>query len=314
MRWPRVVQVRSVRQVEDRTLVEAVMERREMLAVLGAASAAQVLGGVTPMMAESVTPVTGAMPGAGRIRQSVCRWCYQSIPLDTLARDVAAMGFKAIDLLSENEWATIKPFGLVCAVANGPSTIPIGFNRLDQHDRLVAESERLLPLVAAAGIPQMIVFSGNRAGMSDAEGLANCAVGLKRIMPMAEKLGVTVIMELLNSKVDHKDYMCDHTAWGVELAKRVGSERFKLLYDVYHMQIMEGDVIRTIRDNFAYIGHYHTGGVPGRHEIDDAQELNYPTIMKAIAELGFKGYVAQEFIPAREPMVSLREAFRICDV
>ena len=286
------------------------MERREMLAALGAVSAAQMLGGITPMLAESVTP---AAP-AGRIRQSVCRWCYQAIPLDTLARDVAAMGFKGIDLLSETEWATIKPYGLTCAVSNGPSTIPIGFNRPDQHDLLVAESERLLPLVAAAGIPQMIVFSGNRAGMSDAEGLANCAVGLKRIMPTAERLGVTVIMELLNSKVDHKDYMCDHTAWGAELVKRVGSPRFKLLYDVYHMQIMEGDVIRTIRENFAYINHYHTGGVPGRHEIDDAQELHYPTIMKAIADLGFTGYVAQEFIPVREPMVSLREAYALCNV
>ncbi|HYW51430.1 MAG TPA: TIM barrel protein, partial [Gemmatimonadaceae bacterium] len=151
-------------------------------------------------------------------------------------------------------------------------------------------------------------------GMSDAEGLANCSTGLKRIMPLAEKLGVTVIMELLNSKVDHKDYMCDRTAWGVELAKAVGSQRFKLLYDVYHMQIMEGDVIRTIRDNFAWIGHYHTGGVPGRHEIDDAQELNYPRIMKAIADLGFTGFVAQEFIPERSPMVSLREAYALCNV
>jgi hydroxypyruvate isomerase len=281
-----------------------------MLAVLGAASAAQMLGGVTPMMAESIVPAAGA----GRLKQSVCRWCYQSIPLDTLCKDVSAMGFKAIDLLSENEWATLKPYGLTCAVSNGPSTIPIGFNRLDQHDRLVAESERLLPLVAAAGIPQMIVFSGNRAGMSDAEGLANCAIGLKRIMPTAERVGVTVIMELLNSKVDHHDYMCDHTAWGVELVKRVGSPRFKLLYDVYHMQIMEGDVIRTIRDNFAYINHYHTGGVPGRHEIDDAQELNYPRIMRALAELGFTGYVAQEFIPVRDPMVSLKEAYALCNV
>ena len=287
------------------------MERREMLAVLGAASAAQVLGGVTPMMAESVVAPSGS---AGRIRQSVCRWCYQSIPLDTLSRDVAAMGFKAIDLLSENEWATLRPYGLMCAVSNGPTTIPVGFNRPDQHDRIVKESERLLPLVAAAGIPQMIVFSGNRGGMSDAEGLANCVVGLKRITPLAEKLGVTVIMELLNSKVDHKDYMCDHTTWGAELVKQVGSPRFKLLYDVYHMQIMEGDVIRTIRDNFAHINHYHTGGVPGRHEIDNAQELNYPRIMSAIAELGFTGYVAQEFIPVREPMVSLKEAYALCNV
>ena len=178
----------------------------------------------------------------------------------------------------------------------------------------MAESERLLPLIAAAGIPQMIVFSGNRAGMSDVQGIVNCAVGLKRITPLAEKLGVTIIMELLNSKVDHKDYMCDHTAWGVELVKRVGSPRFKLLYDVYHMQIMEGDVIRTIRDNHTHIGHYHTGGVPGRNEIDESQELFYPRIMKALVELGYDGYVAQEFIPARDPMTSLRQAFALCNV
>jgi hydroxypyruvate isomerase len=286
------------------------MERREMLAVLGATSAAQVLGGLSPMSASAM--VTAG--NAGRLKQSVCRWCYGGISLDTLCRDVSAMGFKSVELLSENEWATLTPFGLTCAVANGPSTIPVGFNRRNEHDRLVKESERLLPLVAAAGIPQMIVFSGNRAGMSDAEGLENCAIGLRRIMPLAEQLGVTVIMELLNSKVDHKDYMCDHTAWGVELCKRVGSERFKLLYDVYHMQIMEGDVIRTIRDNFAYIGHYHTGGVPGRHEIDDAQELNYPRIMRTLAELGYTGFVGQEFIPTREPMVSLREAYTLCNV
>ena len=287
------------------------MDRRELLAALGAASAAQVLGG-TPLFADAMTAASPAH--TGRIRQSVCRWCYQAIPLDVLARDVAAMGFKSVELLSENEWATVRRAGLTCAVANGPSTIPVGFNRPSEHDRLVQESERLLPLVAAAGIPQMIVFSGNRAGMSDGQGLANCAVGLKRIMPLAEKFGVTVIMELLNSKVDHKDYMCDHTAWGAALVKAVGSPRFKLLYDVYHMQIMEGDVIRTIRENFAHIGHYHTGGVPGRHEIDDAQELNYPRIMRAIADLGFTGFVGQEFIPERSPMVSLREAYVLCNV
>jgi hydroxypyruvate isomerase len=248
------------------------------------------------------------------MKQSVCRWCYSSIPLDVLCRDVAEMGIASVELLSENEWATPRQFGLTCAVSNGPSTIPVGFNRPDQHDRLVAESERLLPLIAAAGIPQMIVFSGNRDGMSDAEGLANCVVGLKRIMPTAERLGVTVIMELLNSKVDHKDYMCDHTPWGVELARQVGSRRFRLLYDIYHMQIMEGDVIRTIRDNFAEIGHYHTGGVPGRHEIDGSQELNYPRIMMTLAELGYTGFVGQEFVPVREPMVSLKEAYTLCNV
>ena len=286
------------------------MERREMLAVLGAASAAQVLGAVTPIVADAMT----TSDGAKKLKQSVCRWCYQSMPLDVLCRNVAAMGFSSVELLSESEWPVVKQFGLTCAVANGPSTIPVGFNRLDQHDRLVAESVRLLPLVAAAGIPQMIVFSGNRAGMADAQGLENCAAGLKRITPLAEKLGVTIIMELLNSKVDHKDYMCDRTAWGVELVLRVGSPRFKLLYDVYHMQIMEGDVIRTIRDNYTHIGHFHTGGVPGRNEIDESQELFYPRIMKALVELGYDGYVAQEFIPARDPMTSLRQAYALCNV
>jgi hydroxypyruvate isomerase len=199
-------------------------------------------------------------------------------------------------------------------MANGPSTIPVGFNRPDQHDRLVAESERLLPLVAEAGLPNMIVFSGNRAGMADGEGLENCAVGLKRITPLAERLGVTVCMELLNSKIDHKDYMCDRTPWGAELVKRVGSPRFKLLYDIYHMQIMEGDVIRTIRENLPFIGHFHTGGVPGRNEIDDTQELTYRTICQAIADAGFAGFLAQEFIPKRDPLTSLREAAVLCDV
>jgi hydroxypyruvate isomerase len=284
------------------------MERRDLLRSAGALSAAHMLGGLTMVDPRHQTA------GVNRLKQSVCRWCYSSIPLETLCKDAAAMGLKSVELLSENEWHVPKQFGITCAVANGPGTIPVGWNRPDQHARLIAESERLLPLVAAAGIPQMIVFSGNRAGMADGEGLAHCADGLKRIMPTAERLGVTVIMEMLNSKVDHKDYQADHTAWAVALAKAIGSPRFKLLYDVYHMQIMEGDVLRTIRDNFAFIGHIHTGGVPGRHEIDDAQELNYPRIMTTLAELGFAGYVGQEFIPTRDPMVSLREAYTLCNV
>jgi hydroxypyruvate isomerase len=282
------------------------MERREVLRTVGAMSAAHVMSGLTFGHDRA--------PAINRLKQSVCRWCYSSISLETLCRDVAAMGIKSVELLSENEWSVPAQFGLRCAVANGPGTIPLGWNRPDQHARLIAESERLLPLVAAAGIPQMIVFSGNRAGMPDGEGLANCAAGLRRIMPTAERLGVTVIMEMLNSKVDHKDYQADHTAWAVELAKAIGSARFKLLYDVYHMQIMEGDVLRTIRDNIAFISHIHTGGVPGRHEIDDAQELNYPRIMTTLADLGFDGYVGQEFIPTRDPMTSLREAFTLCNV
>jgi hydroxypyruvate isomerase len=253
---------------------------------------------------------------AARLKQSVCRWCYQDIPLDVLCREAAKIGLVSVELLSEQEWAVPKRFGLTCAMANGPSTIPVGFNRPDQHDRLVVESERLLPLVAKAGLPNMIVFSGNRGGLSDAEGVENCVRGIKRIMPAAERAGVTVCMELLNSKVDHKDYQCDHTPWGVEVVKRVGSPRFKLLYDIYHMQIMEGDVIRTIRDNFAHIGHYHTGGVPGRHELDETQELQYRAIMTALATLGYQGFIGQEFIPSagRDPLGSLRHGFGVCAV
>jgi hydroxypyruvate isomerase len=253
---------------------------------------------------------------SARLKQSVCRWCYQDIPLDVLCREAAKIGLASVELLSEQEWALPKRFGLTCAMANGPTTIPIGFNRPDQHDRLVAESERLLPLVAKAGLPNMIVFSGNRGALSDPEGVENCVRGIKRIAPTAERLGVTICMELLNSKVDHKDYQCDRTAFGVEVVKRVGSPRFKLLYDIYHMQIMEGDVIRTIRDNFAHIAHYHTGGVPGRHELDETQELQYRAIMTALASLGYQGFVGQEFIPSsgRDPLGSLRHGFTVCSV
>ncbi len=261
-----------------------------------------------------VDAMRNAVAGAGRLKQSVCRWCYDKIPLDTLCKAAKEIGLASVELLDEDEWAVAKSHGLTCAVSNGPSTIPVGFNRRSEHDRLVKDSERLLPLVAAAGLPNMIVFSGNRAGMSDGEGLENCVVGLKRITPIAERLGVTVVMELLNSKVDHKDYMCDRTPWGAELVRRVESPRFKLLYDIYHMQIMEGDVIRTIRDNFDAIGHYHTGGVPGRNEIDDTQELAYPTIMRAIADLGYHGFIGQEFIPKRDPLTSLAQGVKICDV
>ena len=251
-----------------------------------------------------------------RLKQSVCRWCYQDVPLDVLCREAKKIGLVSVELLGEKEWDVPKRFGLTCAMANGPSTIPVGFNRPDQHDRLVAESERLLPLVAKAGLPNMIVFSGNRGGLSDAEGIENCVRGIKRITPTAERLGVTVCMELLNSKVDHKDYQCDRTSWGAEVVKRVGSPRFKLLYDIYHMQIMEGDVIRTIRDNFDHIAHYHTGGVPGRHELDETQELQYRAIMTALAERKYQGYVGQEFIPSpgREPLASLKHGFGVCAV
>jgi hydroxypyruvate isomerase len=236
------------------------------------------------------------------------------MPLEELCKAAAGMGILSVELLSENEWSIPAKFGLTCAVANGPTKIGEGINRVESHDAFVAESERLLPLVAAAGIPNMIVFSGNRAGMDDETGRKNCAAALKRITPVAEKAGVTVIMEMLNSKVDHKDYMADKTAWAIALVNDVASARFKLLYDIYHMQIMEGDVIRTITDNAAAIAHYHTGGVPGRREIDSSQELNYGAICRAIVGTGFTGFLGQEFIPSRDPMTSLAEGVAICDV
>jgi hydroxypyruvate isomerase len=251
---------------------------------------------------------------AGKLKQSVCKWCYSKQTLDELCVKAKEFGLLSVELLSENEWPTVKKHGLTCAMTNGPSGISDGWNRPADHDKLVKESERLLPLVKEAGFPSMIVFSGNRRGISDAEGLENCAKGLKRIMPLAEMLGVNVVMELLNSKRDHKDYQCDHTAWGVELCKRVGSDRFKLLYDIYHMQIMEGDVIDTIQKSHQYIAHYHTGGVPGRAEIDETQELFYPRICKAIVDTGYQGYLGQEFIPRRDPMASLAQSVRICTV
>jgi hydroxypyruvate isomerase len=250
-----------------------------------------------------------------RLKHSVCKWCYGDIPLDAFCARVKTLGIESVELLGESEWETVKRHGLTVAVANGPGGIAEGWNRPADHDRLVKESERLLPLIAGAGLPNMIVFSGNRRGISDADGLANCARGLKRITPLAEKLGVTVIMELLNSKRNHKDYQCDRTPWGVELVQRVGSPRFKLLYDIYHMQIMEGDVIASIQENIAHLGHFHTGGVPGRAEIDDTQELNYRRIAQAIADTGYTGFIAQEFIPKRpDKIASLAQAVQICTV
>ena len=279
--------------------------RREALA-LGAAAVVSAAASKV-----SATPPPAPAPTVGRLNQSVCKWCY-SMDLDTLCGHAAKLGLKSVELLGEADWPVVAKHGLTCAVANGPTSIGTGWNRVENHDKFVKESERLLPLVKAAGLPNMIVFSGNRAGQADSEGLVNCAKGLKRITGLAEELGVTVIMELLNSKVDHHDYQCDKTEWGVELVKRVGSPRFKLLYDIYHMQIMEGDVIRTIETHHEHIAHYHTGGNPGRNEIDATQELNYRRVAQAIADTGFKGYFAHEFIPKKDPVKSLEQARDIC--
>ncbi|MBP7482004.1 MAG: TIM barrel protein [Lacunisphaera sp.] len=251
----------------------------------------------------------------GSFHHSVCKWCYRDIPLAEFAAAVKGFGLESVELLNPEEWPVVQQLGLTCAMANGTTTITKGMNRLEHHAVYVPSMIERIKLCAAAGLPNVILFSGNRGGMSDEQGLENCAIGLKQLMGEAEKRGVTVCMELLNSKVNHKDYMCDRTPWGVELCKRVGSERFKLLYDIYHMQIMEGDVIRTIEENSACIGHYHTGGNPGRAEIDDTQELNYPAIMRAIKATGFKGFVGQEFIPKRQPALdSLKAAVRLCRV
>lgn len=258
----------------------------------------------------------GAVERKGRVNHSVCRWCYGQIPLDDLCKASKEMGIVSVELTGPTEWPTLQKYGLTSAMANGAGMgIEKGWNRREQHEALLKSYEEVIPLAAKAGLTNLICFSGNRAGLSDEDGIKICAEGLKKLMPAAEKHNVTVVMELLNSKVNHHDYQCDHTNWGVELCKAVGSERFKLLYDIYHMQIMEGDVIATIRKNHQYIAHYHTGGVPGRNEIDDSQELNYPAIMKAILDTGFKGHVAQEFIPKRpDALASLKQGVDICDV
>ena len=287
------------------------MNRRSAVGVIAGMAGLAV---VRDPKTEDREPFTPSRRPAGRIKQSVSRWCYDKLSLEELCAASKKIGLSAIDLLDEKDWNTPARFGLACAMANGFGSIPKGFNRPDNHDKLVADAERMMPLAAAAGVPNIVCFSGNRAGMSDGEGIANCIAGLKRITPTAERVGVTLCLELLNSKVDHHDYQADHTAWGVEVVKGVGSPRLKLLYDIYHMQIMEGDVVRTIRQHAPHIAHYHTGGVPGRNEIDDSQELNYRRVATAIAESGFTGFVAHEFVPRNDPLKSLGEAFAICNV
>jgi hydroxypyruvate isomerase len=196
----------------------------------------------------------------------------------------------------------------------GAGTIPDALNRKENHDRLEKEFRENIEKAAKAGVPNVITFSGNRRGLADDVGIENCVTGLNRVKKIAEDHNVMICLELLNSKVDHHDYQCDHTAWGVEVIKRVDSPKVKLLYDIYHMQIMEGDVIRTIRQNIQYLAHFHTGGIPGRHEIDSTQELNYGAVAKAIVDLGFHGYMAHEFVPAgKDPIQSLEDAAKLCD-
>jgi hydroxypyruvate isomerase len=269
--------------------------------------------------------LAGRLDAGSRINHSVCKWCYDDIPLDVLCIAGKEIGLQSIELLMPGDLFALRKHSLECAMVSFPTgetpqgvtvgLIEKAFNRLEHHDTLVSIYEPHLKASAEAGAKQVICFSGNREGMSDEQGLEHCATGIKRLLPLAEKLGITLVMELLNSKVDHPDYMCDHSAWGVELCKRIGSENFKLLYDIYHMQVMEGDVIATIRSSHDYFSHYHTGGVPGRNEIDETQELNYPAIMHAIADTGYQGFVGQEFIPTRaDKLASLKQGVGICSV
>lgn len=252
----------------------------------------------------------------GKINHSVARWCFNDFDVETLCTEAKKIGITGIDLVGPKEWPILKKHNLVSTMCNGAElNLVDGFNDQKFHEQLIKNYTEMIPLVAKAGYKNLICFSGNKRGKSDEEGWNNCVLGLQKLIPLAEKHKVTLVMELLNSKIDHKDYQCDKTSWGVELAKRLNSENFKLLYDIYHMQIDEGDVIRTIRENHKYIAHYHTGGVPGRNEIDETQELNYSTIMKAIAETGFTGFVGQEFIPKqKDKIASLKKAIEICDI
>ena len=283
------------------------MNRREVLTSAAAALALP--------QASAAPPGAGRAVVKGRLRQSVCRWCYPKIELTEFFKAVAAMGLTAVDLLSEKEWPIARDHGLICSMGSGPGgSIADGLNVRANHDKILAALTRALPIAASQKVPNLITFFGNRRGMGDPEASANCIEALNKIKGPAEEHGVTICLELLNSKVDHKDYQGDHSAFGVNIVKAVNSPRVKLLYDIYHMQIMEGDVIRTIRENKEWFGHYHTGGVPGRHELDDTQELNWRTVAAAIAETGFQGYFAHEFIPVRDPLTSLREAVTLCDV
>lgn len=289
------------------------MKRRKFIGTSAAASVGLVACKTTNAMAPSNTE---SVKLKENINHSVCRWCYGKIPMEDFLKSLNELGIKAMDLTGPEDWPLMKKYGIHASMCWGAGFgIEKGWNDLSLHEELIADYSQHIPKVAAAGYTNLICFSGNRNGMDEAEGLKNCAEGLKKIMPIAEKHGVVIQMELLNSKVNHPDYMCDTSAWGVELCKAIGSEHFKLLYDIYHMQIMEGDIIRNIQDYHQYFGHYHTGGNPGRNEINDTQELFYPAIMKAILATGYTGYVAQEFIPTWDDKIAaLKEGITICDV
>src|SRR5437588_2294621 len=277
--------------------------------------------GVTMASVSSLSPASSwaqeihAAPRKGRIKQSVSRWCYQKIPLDELWQRSAEMGLKGIELMNVDEWEAPKRYGLICSMGYaGGGDIPHALNRVENHAKIEEAFRKNIPIAAKAGVPNIITFSGNRAGMSDEEGAKNTIAGLNRLKKIGEDHGVTICIELLNSKVDHKDYMCDHSAWGLQVVQAVNSPRVKLLYDIYHMQIMEGDLVRTIQKNIDWLGHFHTGGVPHRHELAGTQEDQWDGVMRGIAATSYSGYVAHEFVPTKDPLTSLKQAVDLCDV
>jgi len=283
---------------------------RRSLLKSAATSVAALSMGTLPLNAD--TTVTARK---GRIKQSVSRWCYKQIPLDDLAAYAAKIGLRGVDLLGPEDYEVPRRYGLICTMGyGGGGDIPKALNRVENHSAIVEGLGASIPRAAKAGVPNVITFSGNRAGMSDEEGARNTVIGLNKLKKIAEDNGVNICLELLNSKVDHHDYMCDHTAWGVRVMEEVNSPNVKLLYDIYHMQIMEGDLVATIRKNIKWIGHFHTGGVPGRHELDGTQEVQWDGVMRGIVDTGFTGYVAHEFVPTGDPLVSLRQAADLCDV
>jgi len=300
--------------MKRRTFIQntAALTTGTILTSAGCATTATTSMDTTPTAPTTLTPSLRK----GNIRHSVSRWCFGKYPLEEFLPMLKDIGIPAIDLVGPDDWDTLKKYGIDCSMCDGAEiNLVDGWNEPKFHEQLVKNYTEMIPKVAAAGYKNLICFSGNRREMSDEVGLKNCVKGLNIIMPLAEENGVTIIMELFNSKVDHPDYMCDNTPWGIKLCDQLGSEHFKLLYDIYHMQINEGDIIRTIRNHNSYFAHYHTAGVPGRNEINDTQELNYPAIMRAILKTGFRGYVAQEFIPTYEnPIDALRESIDICDV
>jgi hydroxypyruvate isomerase len=285
------------------------MTRRTFLPLLGGAAAALVKAQDAPKEQAN---------RKGRLKQGVTQGVFRGkqMSLDDMCREAAKLGIYGFDLIKPEDWPTLKKYGLVPTMLPPPygGTIPDGINQTENHDRIEKSLRQGIDLAAAAGCPNAITLSGSRRGMADELGADHCVTFLNKVKAQAEDKGVTICLELLNSKVNHKDYMCDHTAWGVGVMKRVNSPRVRLLYDIYHMQIMEGDIVRTITDNFQYLAHFHTGGNPGRHEIDQTQELNYHVVAKAIADLGFTGVISHEYTPLQDPIASLSEAIVICTV